>query len=51
VLRSQAHALVRAGKIPTVAIGPYYRFRLDGLIEWERQGGTAITGPARDRRF
>lgn len=40
VSRSQVYALVRAGKLPTVAIGRYYRFRLDALIEWEQRGGT-----------
>jgi excisionase family DNA binding protein len=40
VSRSQVYALVRAGKLPTVAIGRYYRFRLDALIEWEQHGGT-----------
>ncbi len=40
VSRSQVNALVRAGKLPTVAIGRYYRFRLDALIEWEQHGGT-----------
>jgi excisionase family DNA binding protein len=38
--RSHVYALVRAGKIPTVAIGRYYRFRLEDLEEWERRGGT-----------
>jgi len=46
VSRSQVYGLVRAGKIPTVAIGRYYRFRLDALVEWEQQGGTrsAVSG-------
>jgi excisionase family DNA binding protein len=40
VSRSQVYALARAGKVPTVAIGRYYRFRLEELEEWERRGGT-----------
>jgi len=45
VSRSQVYALVRSGKIPTVVIGRYYRFRLDALEEWELAGGTL---PARE---
>ncbi|HTQ69654.1 MAG TPA: helix-turn-helix domain-containing protein [Solirubrobacteraceae bacterium] len=40
VAASQVYALVRAGKVPTVSIGRYYRFRLEDLEGWERRGGT-----------
>jgi excisionase family DNA binding protein len=47
VSRSQVYGLVRAGTIPTVAIGRYYRFRLDALVEWEQSGGTRASFPDR----
>jgi excisionase family DNA binding protein len=49
VSRAHVYGLARSGRIPTVAIGRYYRFRLDALIEWERAGGTRVYS-GRDRR-
>jgi excisionase family DNA binding protein len=48
VSRSHVYALVRAAKIPTVAVGRYYRFRLDALVEWEERGGTRMLRSNRD---
>jgi excisionase family DNA binding protein len=47
---AHVYGLARAGKIPTVAIGRYYRFRLDALIEWEQQGGTQSSSSDRRAR-
>jgi excisionase family DNA binding protein len=35
VPKSQVYRLAREGRIPTVAIGRYYRFRLDAIEAWE----------------
>jgi excisionase family DNA binding protein len=39
VAKSQVYRLAREGRLPAVAIGRYYRFRLAALIEWEQNGG------------
>ena len=39
VPRSMVYRLAREGKLPTVAIGRYYRFRVAALVEWEQGGG------------
>jgi excisionase family DNA binding protein len=39
VPKSQVYRLVRAGKVPTVAIGRYYRFSVAALFDWEQAGG------------
>lgn len=49
VSRTHVYGLARAGKIPMVGIGRYYRFSLDALIEWEQPGGTQVYS-GRDRR-
>jgi excisionase family DNA binding protein len=38
VPRSQVYRLTREGRIPTVPIGRYYRYRLDAIEEYERSG-------------
>ena len=43
VRTSHVYRLAREGKIPTVALGRYRRFRLDEIEAFERDGG------ARDR--
>jgi excisionase family DNA binding protein len=35
VSKSQVYRLAREGRIPTVPIGRYYRFRLDAIEAWE----------------
>ncbi len=37
---SQVYRLTRDGILPCVAIGKYYRYRLDILEDFERNGGT-----------
>ena len=46
VSKSHVYKLAREGKVPTVAVGRYYRFRLAALDEWEQAGGV----PRGDRR-
>lgn len=36
VSRAHVYRLAREGRIPTVRIGRYYRFRLDAIEAWER---------------
>jgi excisionase family DNA binding protein len=40
VSKSQVYRLTRAGHIPVVKLGKYYRFRKDEIDSWERNGGT-----------
>lgn len=42
VSKAQVYRLAREGRIPTVKIGRYYRFRRDAIEEWEHQGMQAI---------
>lgn len=35
VPKSQVYRLAREGRIPTVQIGRYYRFRVDAIERWE----------------
>jgi excisionase family DNA binding protein len=44
VPRSQVYRLAREGKLPAVAIGRYYRFRVAALTEWEQRGGATGGG-------
>jgi excisionase family DNA binding protein len=41
VERSQVYRLAREGRIPTVRTGRYYRFSLEQIEAFERDGGTA----------
>jgi excisionase family DNA binding protein len=41
VSKHHVYRLARAGKVPTVAVGRYYRFCLPTLVEWEEAGGTS----------
>ena len=43
VPKSQVYRLAREGRIPTVEIGRYYRFRLDAIERWEN--GTVDAAP------
>lgn len=49
VSKFHVYRLARQGKVPTVAIGRYYRFRLAALVEWEEAGGAPAV-PIRSRR-
>jgi excisionase family DNA binding protein len=47
--KSQVYALTRAGQIPTVKLGRYYRYRLDAIERWESEtmdgaGARSLTG-------
>jgi excisionase family DNA binding protein len=44
--KCHVYKLARDGKVPTVAIGRYYRFRMAAPVEWEEAGGV----PRGDRR-
>jgi excisionase family DNA binding protein len=35
---SQVYRLTRNGKVPFVPVGRYYRYRLDAIEQWERDG-------------
>jgi excisionase family DNA binding protein len=37
VRRSQVYRLTREGRIPTVPVGRYYRYRLDAIERFERE--------------
>lgn len=37
VSKSQIYRLARAGQIPVLTIGRYYRFRLEAIEAWERE--------------
>ncbi len=39
VPRSQVYRLARDGKLPSVAVGRYTRFRQAAIDEWEQRGG------------
>ena len=38
VPKSQVYRLTREGALPTVRIGRYYRYALDVIEAWEREG-------------
>lgn len=40
VPKSQVYRLSRSGQLPVVRTGRYFRYRLDDIEEWERNGGT-----------
>jgi len=44
VPKSQIYRLTRAGSLPSVKLGKYYRYRLDAIEEFERVGGLASKG-------
>jgi excisionase family DNA binding protein len=46
VPKSQVYRLAREGRIPTVEIGRYYRFRLDAIEAWESRRVDATAGAA-----
>ena len=37
VTRAQVYRLAREGRVPTVPIGRYYRFRLAAIEAWEHE--------------
>jgi excisionase family DNA binding protein len=37
VAKSHVYRLAREGRIPRVAVGRYYRFRLDHIERWETE--------------
>jgi excisionase family DNA binding protein len=39
VPKAQVYRLTRDGRMPTVRIGRYYRYRLAAVEEWELEGG------------
>jgi excisionase family DNA binding protein len=41
LLPSQVYRLARNGKLPTVKLGRYRRWRLEDVEQFERNGGTA----------
>jgi excisionase family DNA binding protein len=41
VPRAQVYRLTREGSLPSVKLGKYYRYRLDAIEEFEREGGLA----------
>jgi excisionase family DNA binding protein len=43
VPRSQVYALSRQGRIPTVRLGKYYRYRLEVIEDWERGVSSSST--------
>ena len=43
VPKSQVYRLTREGKIPTVKLGKYYRYRLDAIEAFETGAQTADT--------
>lgn len=45
VPKSQVYRLAREGRIPTVQIGRYYRFKLEAIDQWE--GEPVDASPAR----
>jgi excisionase family DNA binding protein len=50
VPKSQVYALTRAGRIPAVKLGRYYRYRLDAIERCESEtmdatGGTRVAWP------
>jgi len=40
VPKSHVYRLARSGRLPTVRLGRYMRWRLEVVEEWERDGGT-----------
>ena len=46
VPKSQVYALTRAGEIPTVKLGRYYRYRLDAIEAWETGSVDSTAAPA-----
>ena len=41
VAPAQVYRLTRAGKLPVVELGRYYRYRLDAVETFERSGGAS----------
>ena len=42
--KAHVYRLTRQGHLQAVKLGRYYRYRLEALEEFERQGGTASNG-------
>jgi excisionase family DNA binding protein len=42
VKTSQVYRLTREGRLPTVKIGRYYRYRLADAEQWEQKGGAGL---------
>jgi excisionase family DNA binding protein len=45
----QVYRLAKAGRAPAVKLGRYYRFRLDAVEQFERNGGSGLLDIARSR--
>jgi excisionase family DNA binding protein len=45
VPKSQVYALTRAGQVPAVKLGRYYRYRLDAIERWESDTMDATPTP------
>lgn len=41
VAKAQVYRQAREGRLPSVKIGRYYRFRLSAIEDFEAEGGTA----------
>lgn len=37
--KSHVYRLTRSGAVPAVRLGKYYRYRIDDIERWEREGG------------
>jgi excisionase family DNA binding protein len=42
VNKSHVYRLTREGRVPFVPVGRYYRYRLDAIEQWERDGGAGL---------
>jgi excisionase family DNA binding protein len=46
VPKSHVYRLTREGRIPTVRLGRYYRYRISAVEAWERQSEAPIVAAA-----
>jgi excisionase family DNA binding protein len=46
VPKSHVYRLTREGRIPTVRLGRYYRYRLSAVEAWERQSEAPVVAAA-----
>jgi excisionase family DNA binding protein len=44
VPKSQVYRLTREGHLAPVCLGRYYRYRLEEVERWEREGGSRSSG-------
>ena len=47
VPKSHVYRLTREGRIPTVRLGRYYRYRLEAIERWEAHSEQIAGNPAR----